>query len=59
MDQLSTPEKCNKHYSPESDKKSSYLHTPGKRSLDFILQFSRVCHIEKDLPSNMSSLVLN
>lgn len=59
MNQLSTSKKYDKFCDEMKSENLQMIELPSKRTIDFILQFSKTYHVEKKLPSNLSGLVLN
>lgn len=59
MYQKSTQRKANGCYNVLKDEKSGGLLNPGKDTLAYIMQFASAYHVEKELPSSLSGMVLN
>ena len=58
MDQYCTPEDED-NYRCFITKEKRKLQVPGKLTMNFIMQFACVYHVEKKLPLDLSGFVLN
>ena len=59
MQKISTPPMYDKYCNLTKVPNTDPILSPGKNTLAFISRFARVYHVERNLPSALSGMVLN
>ncbi len=58
MDKIYTPDSLNR-YKTTKRKDDYQMLAPSKQTVNLILQFANVYHVEKKIPAKLSEMILN